>query len=272
MSGSLWAMATQLAHSLAAVAAMVLAMLLVPRRTRGPAMPAALAALVLTGSWALATVLVGAGAAAGAALTSLADLTWLWMLYRLFAHDERDKQVRGIRAVVLALGFVKLLQLAMAAAQSASAGNHSAHALIGHFAVLFSLLFCIGALVLVHNLYLGASNQARETLRWPAAALAAMWLYDLNIAAIAYFGGEPPRVLADLRGAAMLPVLAMLASGLLRHPGARRLQPSRQFAFQSFSLLAIAAYLLAVVLLVQAFAYAGSDIGPVVQVGFLLTA
>ena len=39
----------------------------------------------------------------------------------------------------------------------------------------------VGALVLLHNLYAGASDTSRQVLRWSAAALAGMWAYDLHL-------------------------------------------------------------------------------------------
>ncbi len=59
--------------------------------------------------------------------------------------------------------------------------------------IAFRLLFCAGALVLVHNLYAGASLAARRELRWPAAAMALMWFYDLNFQTLAFLEQEPAR-------------------------------------------------------------------------------
>jgi putative PEP-CTERM system histidine kinase len=270
--GASWAIAVQLLHMFCAVLAMALSVVIARRSGRGPAARAAAAALALTASWAIAAALSGPASQASSALTSVADLGWLWLLYRLFAHDGRDRSMRAIRPVVMALALVQLLQFALLVAQVPYAGNPEAQLAVGRFAVLFNLLSCVGALVLVHNLYAGAVGHARDTLRWPAAALAAMWLYDLNLATLGYLVGHPPVALTALRGLAMLPVVGMLALGLLRHPGASRFQPSRQVAFQSFGLLAIGVYLIAMVLVVQGLSYAGSDMGRVVQVAFLLTA
>ena len=273
MMGGAWTLLVQLIHLLCAGGALALAgWLLACRARRGPAATAEAAALALTACWALAFAGLGPADAATMALLSLTYLAWLWSLYRLFAHDERDKSVGAIRLVVLALAFVELMQLALVAAQAQYADGSAASAAIGGFQVTFRLLFCVGALVLVHNLYAGASQLAREALRWPASALAVLWLYDLNLSTIGYLGdGEPP-FLVDLRGAAMLLVVSLLAIGVLRHDGNLRFRPSRSLAFQSFSLLVIGAYLLVMALVAQGLAYAGGEFARLVQAGFLALA
>jgi putative PEP-CTERM system histidine kinase len=268
--GSVWPFLVQLLYLLASGSALALAGWLLARRARrGPAATAEAAALVLTACWALAFAGLGAAAAATMALFSLTYLAWLWSLYRLFAHDERDKSVAAIRWVVLALTFVELMQLALVAVQQQYADGSPASLAIGGLQVTFRLLFCIGALVLVHNLYAGASQLAREALRWPAAALAVLWLYDLNLSTFEYLGDGHPSSLLDLRGAAMLAVVGLLAIGALRHDGNLRFRPSRSLAFQSFSLLVIGAYLVVMALVSQGLAYAGGELARLVQVGSL---
>jgi putative PEP-CTERM system histidine kinase len=109
-------------------------------------------------------------------------------------------------------------------------------------------------------------------LRWPAGALALLWLYDLNLSTIAYLGAARPDILFTLRGVIMLAVIAMLAIGLLRHEGNLRFRPSRKFAFQSFSLLVIGAYLVVMALVAQGLAYAGGELARLVQVSFVALA
>jgi putative PEP-CTERM system histidine kinase len=262
-----------LTYVLCAVAALALGGWILSRGDkRGPAAVAEAAALVLTACWALATVGLGFDSVATAASLSLTYLAWLWTLYRLFAHDERDKSVGPIRPVVMALAFVELMQLALLPAQQHYAGTPSALSAIAGFGSTFRLLFCTGALVLVHNLYAGASQQARQALGWPAAALALLWLYDLNLSTVSYLGDGTPGTLVALRGPAMLVVSAMLAIGTLRHDGNLRFSPSRSFTFQSFSLIVIGGYLAAMVLVAQGIAYAGGELARLMQVGFLALA
>jgi putative PEP-CTERM system histidine kinase len=270
---AIWPLLVQVLYLLCAGSALALAGWLLARRgKRGPAAAAEAAALTLTACWALAFAGIGHATAATAALLSLTYLAWLWSLYRLFAHDERDKSVAAIRSVVLALAFVELMQLALLAAEQSYSGGSVAALTIEGFRVTFRLLFCIGALVLVHNLYAGASQVARETLRWPAAALAVLWLYDLNLSTVAYLGDQAPQMLLTLRGVAMIVVVALLAIGVVRHDGNLRFRPSRSLAFQSFSLLVIGAYLVIMMLVAQGLAYAGGEFARLVQAGFLALA
>ena len=263
----------QLGYLLCAVCALTLSgWLLARRRERGPAASVEAGALALTASWTLAFAGLGSAAPATSALLSLTYLAWLWTLYRLFAHDDRDKSVSPVRPVVLALAFVELMQLALLVGFQQYTGSSEAQQAILGFSVTFRLLFCIGALVLVHNLYAGASAPAREALRWPAAALAVVWLYDLNLSTVAYLGQRLPVDLVTLRGVSVFVAVALLAVGSLRHDGNLRFGPSRSFAFRSFSLLIIGAYLTVMVLVAQGLAYAGGEFAWLVQASFVALA
>lgn len=245
------------------------AWLLARRRERGPAASGEAVALALTACWALATLGLGALAPATAVLLSLTYFAWLWTLYRLFAHDDRDKSMAPVRPVIVALAFVELLQLVLLGVRISS--PEAVQAVMG-FEASLRLLFCIGALTLVHNLYAGASPEARQALGWPAAALTVLWLYDLNLSTVAYLGGGPSAALVTLRGAAILLMVTMLAIGAMRHHGNLRFRPSRSLAFRSFSLSIIGAYLVVMVLVAQGLAYVGGDLARLMQAGFLALA
>lgn len=265
--------ALQLTYLATAIASLILAVCLLSRKSgHGPGTRAASSGMALTACWAVAAVGIGLQAGVTMVLLSLTYLAWLTTLYRLFARDERDKSVGPIKPVVMALALVELMQLALLFAQNHYAGMEIASQIVRNSAVIFRLLFCVGALVLVHNLYVGTSRQARTALRWPAAALAGLWLYDLNLSTFAYLGGSMPELLLSLRGVAMLPVIGVMAFGLLSHSSNLRFSPSRSFTFQSFSLLVIGVYLGLMVLVAQALSYMGSDLGRVVQLGFVAVA
>ena len=138
-----------------AIAALVMATWLMARRTPLAGLSGACAvAFVLTAAWALARPVFGPDAAWGRALLSASYLAWLWALYRMFAQDGRHASLAPIRPVVLALGFVGLMQIALALA---AAGERTASGMVEilRLGTAFRLLFCVGALVLVHNLYAG---------------------------------------------------------------------------------------------------------------------
>src|SRR5690606_20288757 len=228
--------------------------------------------LALSTLWALATVALGPQHELVQLAISATYLAWLWCLFGLFSHDSRDTTLRPIRPVVYALAFVEFAQIGLTLTRMQYSGQPATYDVIVTFAVTFRLLFCIGALVLVHNLYAGAAQQARAALRWPAAALAVLWLFDLNLYTITYLAHAFPMPLVDLRGLAMVVMVALMGYGTARSQSDLRFQPSRSFAFRSFSLGVIGGYLVVMVLIAQAIAYAGSDWSLVLQAVFVLMA
>ncbi len=266
-------LAIQLSYLLTVALALALAGWVAARKgDRGPAVRATVSALVLTAGWAVADFLLGSLNTVTVILLSLNYLAWLWMVYRLFGGDARNASGGPVRLVVMALGLVELLQIALALASVNFDGGAGVDTLILRITFSFRLLFCVGALVLVHNLYVGATPQAREVLRWPAASLALLWLYDLNLSTIAYLGESTPRILVTLRAGAVLVALTLLALGAARRGANLRFKPSRSFAFQSFSLLVIGGYLLIMDLIAQGMAHAWADWADLVQAGVLALA
>ena len=268
---TLWDAAIYVVFLLTACAAVALAMwLATSQRAQGPAISACAVALFCSALWAFCVIGLGYRNIGASILLVAGNLAWLWMLYRLFSHDERDKTIGPVRPVVFSLGFVELMQVALIGAQLRYGGLADVELLIMRLAFTFRLLFCIGALVLVHNLYAGASAQAREGLRWPAAALAVLWLYDLNLFTVAYLEDALPTLLVHLRSLALLVAVVFFAMAMLRNQHEMRFRPSRSFAFQTFSLLLIGAYLVVMVVIAQGLSYIGTDYGRTLQIGFVL--
>ena len=237
-----------------------------------PAHSAVIVAAALTGLWAGAGALTGIASAATALAESARNLAWLFAVYRLFAVDGRHASMRPVRPMVLALGFVELLQAAVNMRMAPGSKGHGLIEAGFHTITMFHLLVVIGGLVLLHNLYSGASSQARRVLRWPAMALALFWIVDLNLYAIAYLSEETPLVLAAMRGFLGVPAAALLAFGAVDDIGSRRFRPSRAVAFQSISLLLIGVYLAAMVAAAQWLAFAGSDYAGLLQLTFVAAA
>jgi putative PEP-CTERM system histidine kinase len=259
-------------YLLSAIGALVLGGWLATHRARlGTASGTAAVALGLTALWSVSAIAYGVPAIAGQLLYSAASLAWLWMLYRLFVQDGRHASVAPVRPVVAALAFVKLLQIGVVLAVPGL--NHPAAVdPLQHVANAFRLLFCAGALVLVHNLYVGASSPNRASMRWPAAALAVLWAYDLNYNTVAYLSDGVPVVLDALRGCVPLAMVALLALGAMTKDRQQAFRPSRSFAFQSFSLLLIGAYFLVMVVAFQGLAAIGGDFVRLAQIAFVAVA
>jgi len=268
-----WSAFVFVLHVVGAMALLTLGAWLYPRRERlGPAADSMVAALGITALWDLAVGIIGRLDPGTEMFFSLAYLAWFWVLYRLFANDGRHESVGPIRPVVIALAFVELLQLGLILIEAQVQNMNGAVILVRDLSVTFRLMCSVGALVLVHNLYVGASAAGRLSLRWPAAALAIMWLYDLNYYTIAYLTGSFPETLGQIRGLVVVIMVVLLALGAIQGGAELRLRASRSVAFQSFSLLLIGGYLVGMVVIAQALAYVGRDFGGVIQTGFLVGA
>lgn len=263
--------AVLLGYFASAIAALIISGWLFTHHPRlGVASRPTAVALALTAMWSISFVAYGNATPAGDLLFGTAGLAWLWALYRLFAQDGRHATLAPIRPVVVALGFVGLLQLALVIAAAGAEGK-AGEALL-QVEIAFRLLFCVGALVLVHNLYVGASSSNRPGLRWPAAALALLWAYELNYDTLAYLNGGVPALLDALRGWVPLAMVCLLSLGAVASDGDQVFRPSRSFAFQSFSLLLIGAYFAVVLVAFQGLAAIGSDFVRLAQFAFIAVA
>jgi putative PEP-CTERM system histidine kinase len=270
---SLWQVVAALTHIGGACAALSVGLWLAPRRDRfGPAGAPMVASLLLTALWGLTVAVAGTGSVPAACSLALRDLAYLVALYRLFASDGRHTSFAPVRPVVIALAFATLaLPLATAAETHLGAATGQwQHRVAWHMTAMLAMLVSVGSLVLVHNLYVGAGTAYRAVLRWPASALALVWIYELNLYTVAYLSGRWPEELAALHGLVDIVFALALLIGASRRREELRLRPSRAVAFHSFSLLLIGAYFLAMVGVSQWLAYAGGDYARWLQFGFLI--
>ncbi|WP_353229303.1 XrtA/PEP-CTERM system histidine kinase PrsK [Novosphingobium sp.] len=252
----------------AAFAAMLLAVWLIDRhRRRRGTSRAEIAAVAVTGLWCL----IGSANGSTSMLATLGEvarnLAWLMVVLNLFARDHRDETVAPVRPVLAALALVELFQIGLVMLTVRYAAFAAAVTTIGKVSDLFHLLTTTGALVLVHNLYVGAVAGQRSAVRWNCLALALIWGYDLNYYTIAYLGHAMPDELVVLRAAAQGLALVMVGVAA-RSGGSLRLSPSRAVAFQSLMLLIIGVYLIVMVGAAQSVAWAGGNTSELVQLGF----
>jgi putative PEP-CTERM system histidine kinase len=260
----------------AAIAVASLAIWLWPRRHRlGSVGAPMLAGLYLTAAWCLAVASAIASPASPflpSAAESARNLAWLIVIYQLFASDGRHASIAPIRPVIFALAFVEGLHLAVDYALSRVEMNPDVLGVVFEFNIMFRLLVTVGGLVLVHNLYAGAPRDARPALRWPAIALGVLWAFDLNLYTIAYLAGRWPEEIAALRGIPTLVLTVCIALAASANRDFLRLRPSRAVTFQTFSLLAIGFYLVAMVAVAQWLSYAGGDFARLIELVFLTLA
>lgn len=250
-----------LAGIVCALAAILTARARGPRRAdRG----ATAAALGLSAAWCAAVAALGTGHPAVSVLEILRNLGWIYALFRHFANDGRDASLGLVRPVVTALALVEGLQLVVLIV----AGDDAAL----EVAALLRMLGAVGALVLVHNLFGGASDSSRRLLAWNSGGLALFWVFELNFFTIAWLTGTEPLQLNVLRALVMTGVAIAFAIGAGQSAAGLAFRPSRAVTFSTLSLGVLTIYFLAMVGLANGAARLAGDLARVTQVGFLLAA
>lgn len=229
------------------------------RRDRG----AVALALALSAAWCAVTAALG-GALPAQLLEVARNVAWIYALFRHFANDGRDESLRLVRPVVTSLVLVESLQLALIVSNPVI-GNVELSALL-------RMLLAVGALVLVHNLYGGASQSSRRLLAWNSSAMALFWLFELNLFTIAYLTSSEAVGLEILRALVMACAAACFAIGTLHAGAGLAFRPSRVLTFSTLSLVVLAVYFLAMIGLANGVAQFAGDLAKVTQVGFLLAA
>ena len=231
----------------------------------------AVVALALTANWCFAAASFGPTRPIVELSEVARNLAWLFMLYRLFANDGRDETLRLVRPTAIALVLVEILQIALLLIARQNVPGTDLVAIFDT-ASLFRILVCVGALVLLHNLYVGAAISSRQILRWNVAALAWFWVFDLNYFTIAYVTGAVPLELDALRGLAAAICAVPFAMGFNRNASGLEFRPSRAVTFRFLSLMVIAAYLIVMVALARSFDIFTGDLARMTQVGLIIAA
>ncbi|MCW1428220.1 XrtA/PEP-CTERM system histidine kinase PrsK [Novosphingobium sp. JCM 18896] len=268
-----WTLVGASTHVVGAVAAATAAVWLLGRRKGfGDAWPAIVVGLALTATRCLIVAVLGDGGLPASLAEAARNLAWLVVTYKLFAADGRHASLGPIRPVVAVLAAVELLQAAIDLVIVHLGLGPSIAELAFDSIVLLRLLITVGALVLVHNLYAGASNQSRPVLLWPATGLAVLWTVDLNLYTIAYLSSGWPAEVAALRGLSAIVLAVLLTVGATQDRAGQRFRPSRAVTFQTFSLIVIGAYLAAMVAVARWLSYAGGDYARVMGLGFVVLA
>jgi len=233
---------------------------------------AIVASLAMTALWCLAVAAGGELGLVAQALLGLRNLTYLWAIYSMFASDGRHTSLAEVGPVVAALSLVDILVPAVQFVE-----HRINPALVDEIAlyklnIMLAMLGVVGSLVLVHNLYASASTTARQMLRWPALALAAVWVFELNLYTVAYLARHWPVELASLHGLLDVGFAGILALGVMKGREPLRLKPSRTVTFQSMSLIVIGGYFVAMIAIAQWLASAGGELGRWWQFSFLIAA
>ena len=234
-------------------------------------LPLALAAALGCGACILGTTIGPDDSGAMLAIMGR-NLALVAAIFGMFSADGRAASLKPIRPVIIALVLVQLCQPLVLVLQLRGAGIAAIDQAAFEARMLIDMLVAIGALMLLHNLYAGAAAGSRTLLRWSVIALSGVFVYDLNLATIAYLGGEYPALLRDLRGLFAGVMAVLFALGM--SPAGPRVQfsPSRAVTFRTLSLLVVGGYLALMVLVAKWLPLVGGDFARTSQVVFLALA
>lgn len=229
-------------------------------------------AAVITGVWCGLAAALEPQAYAVQFAEIARNLSWIFLLFRLFANDGRDETMRPVRPVILVIAAVECIQILILSLSIRFADIPAIADMAFQISAILRMLVAIGAMVLLHNLYAGATSSAREVLRWSAIAATGIWVFDLNLYTVTYLTGSSPNVLLALRGLSSALCVIALAIGANSVTLGYQLRPSRAVTFQLLSLLIIGGYLLLMSLFSEALISLGGEFARVAQVGFLALA
>ncbi|GAB5351032.1 XrtA/PEP-CTERM system histidine kinase PrsK [Qipengyuania sp. 483] len=232
----------------------------------------AVVALALTANWCVAAASFDPDHSILLLTEVAANVAWLATLLRHFANDGRDESVRMVRPVALALGFVEALQLALILLAYNAGWPNGTTATVFETSAMFRMLVATGSLVMVHNLYVGASPRSRQILRWNAAAMAGFWAFTLNFYNVAWLSGSYPAELVATRGLAVAMVAIPFAIGFNQKAAGLTFSPSRTVTFRFLSLMVIGTYLAAMLLFASWLSLFEENAGRLTQVGLLVGA
>lgn len=251
-------------YGLAAVVCAIAAVIVLrSRRTTRRDRGAVVTALALSAAWCAVTAAIG-GEPLALLLEIARNIAWIYALFRHFANDGRDETLRVVRPVITALVLVEGLQLVLLAS------GPTLHAV--EVSALLRMLVAVGALVLAHNLFGGASQSSRQLLGWSCSAMALFWLFELNLFTIAYLTATAASGLEILRALVMAGTAACFALGAFQAGAGLAFRPSRAVTFSTLSLVVLAVYFLAMIGLANGVSRLSGELARVTQVGFLLAA
>ncbi|TZG27498.1 XrtA/PEP-CTERM system histidine kinase PrsK [Sphingomonas montanisoli] len=237
-------------HGLAAFLFAALVIWQATMRQAGGARIALTVACAMTALWCVLVTLRGPlGVAAGLG-GNLSDLGWIGFMAAIqppIADDGRRRTVYAIYGIVIA---AILLGMLLRLLPFLFVGSPRIQDLIVVAIVALRIVVTMGSLLIAHNLYAAAAPEARWRIGSPMAALAAIWVYDLNLSTVAYLAQKWPEELFALRGF-FLALVAPLLVSVSRAAEVDRLPPARSAALRFLPLTAIAIYVAAMVMLAR---------------------
>ena len=225
-------------------------------------------AIALTSFWALSIAVEGFQSPISHFAETLRNFGWLAFMFILLRSGEGRDEPTTVNGIYFALTFVLIGQMIVDTLLPVFAGSPRLEGVTLYTSLVLRMIFAVGALVLVHNLYSISAPESRWGIRLPMASLAAIWTFDLNLYTITYLTQQFPFELHAMRGPTMAIVAPILALASVRNTD-WNLTLSRSVAFRSLSLVAIASYLLMMVVISAALQIIGGDYARLAQISFL---
>jgi putative PEP-CTERM system histidine kinase len=216
--------------------------------------------------WNIFLAMLGSYAVPSQLAESARNLTFLAFMYGIVQTGGGGASQRSVKAVYAAVAAVIGLQIVVGGVIPEYRHVPVVFATLVSTGQIIGLTVAAGALILVHNLYGQAAPASRPALRYPMLALAAMWAYDLHLYSVAWFSRGGAEDLFAMRGAALAMAVPLFALGI-RGASTWRVQVSRAATFQSLSVIAILAYLIAMMSASRAMEIVGGDWGRAAQLG-----
>ena len=260
-----------LGHALAALLFGVLTVREIGAGRRDRSRWALAVACAATTLWAVAGAALDPTSLLAGHAETLRNVAWLSFMFALLRRAEGIRRMWSLRAVYAAVLLVAGFQIGIGVSSRYLTLDAERAAMLMQAMFVMRMMFAIGALLLVHNLYTAAAAGARAGIGLPMAALAAMFAYDLNLYTLSYLADGWMSWLVALRGFAVAALVPVLALAVRRNQG-WSIRLSRTVAFRSLSLGVIAGYLLLTVLLSALLDAVGVSGAAIVQMGSLTLA
>ncbi len=274
---SLWLIAGNAGHALAAVLLASLTIITSRRAGKTREGQILVVALALTALWSLRHALAGVlsvGPLSDGVAETVRNGAWLAVLgiyvQRSAAAGTGGGIARRGRPLVLfALALMLVAQLGFDLLVGEGAPINAGLLPVFQGSWLLRCTFALGALVLLHGLAERRDHPAdarREA--WVGAALAFMWAYDFNHYILAWFTNGQMASIGPMRGFVMALLAIMLTLGL-RTDGSRPLALSRSVTVRLVSLAILVLYIMVVALLATLSSEITTPFGRVVPFGLL---
>lgn len=172
------------------------------------------AALSLTTIWLLSIAFGGVDRLESGVTESLRNCGWLVCLIVLPAQfgQSLSRHIRGALPLYAVLALLLIAQSGLDILASLASPDSGTSATIGESAIVLRMLWAIGALILIHRVYVACPARARAVVAPVAAALAMMWSYDLILYGAAFFNDAgTTTLLYALRGGVMAGLAVVIA-------------------------------------------------------------